>query len=80
MRRKFNLSALAVVIGMILPLLASCGIPGALGRSFNRMMDRSVADDETGKAREAMFESLREIDRELETAAAVNPREEDSTR
>ena len=55
--------------------ITSCGILGALGRSYNRAAYRSIDD----ASREAVFESLREIHRDA-AVDAVTPRGEDSTR
>ena len=74
-----RIPTIALLAGLGVALLSSCGLPGALGRSYNRMMDRSIAADESGKAREAMFESLRDIQRELESGD-ITAAEADSTR
>lgn len=70
---------LLVLAAVWLPLLNSCGLPAATGRSLNRMLYSSSTGDESVRARTAMFESLGEIHREEETAA-VNPPAAGSTR
>ena len=70
---------IAVLASLSLPLLSSCGLPGAIGRSYRRIADFGAAGDESGKAREMMFESLREVDRELD-ASDLNRPEAGSTR
>ena len=74
--KKFLLPSVALIV--VSMSVTSCGFPSALGRSLNRILTVSV-DDESGNAREAMFDSLREIHREGEVEA-VNPPAADSTR
>jgi len=54
---------LPVALLTISTALPSCGLIGALGRSTNKIMSQSIDDESRG----GMFESLREIDREIET-------------
>ena len=72
-------SAIAILASLSLPLLSSCGLPNALGRSFSRLIDYQSTTHPSGNTPVPMFESLREIDRELQADGFTRP-EEDSTR
>lgn len=71
--------AALMLAAVFLPLLGSCGLPAATGRSLNRMLYSSSTGDEAGPARAAMFESLGDIHREVDSAE-VNPPAAGSTR
>lgn len=66
--RFFPLAACTILASMV---LTSCGLPGALGRSYRRIADFGTQADDAGKAREIMVENLRQVQREVEAGQAA---------